>query len=708
MYPVTSEFNTKIKLRDREVLGKVQIDYTDPYLDQSITYSTSENANVSHPYQVYDGIKIPYGKYLSLDGSCSLDGSYMLSPATPQQAYLQEMGWWGDQLADVSGDFTSPFPTLRVHFQNRVISKLQTVGDSKRKEYPVGFEINLYDASMTLLYQETVVGNNNIFWEKILETSITQVVTMELVLFKWSHPGRQAKIVELFTSVSEIYSDQDGLISLSLLEEMEIDSGGLSFGNVSTNEITIELDNSDGKFHQGNTFSPLYNMLKPNRRIRAWLGINKDDLAQEWVPLGIFWSGDWNTPDDSVYVKTVGKDRVEFLKSTPYSTTGVLANVTLYDLVEEVFVQAGMSDDEYWIDEDLMDYTIPYVYYNNIPSTDVLRQAAQVCLGHIYCDRGGIIRVESAQQIIDLYSQSVNETANISYPEQTTNEVLDPTYKYASLDGSWILDDEYALPPIDGEYEMGWWGAQLADIDGYFTEPNPTLTLTFYTKSIGAVQVIGDSLRGEYPVDFDIIVYDMSDTVLSHQVVVGNTLVVSETNIPENPTNAVKLDLVVKRWSHPGHQVKILELIDRPYRLEITPEDYFRKDNPAQYTDVANIVEVIPQVMDAVGNTSEGTKVTVQDTDSITELGPRKFVFPSNSLIQTTAMATEVAEKVLANQKASNRNLDLTWRGHPALMLGNEITVHDKLQQNSYKVIRQTLDYDGGLRCNLTGRKVVE
>lgn len=707
MYPVSQEFNTKIKHRDREILGKVQIDYTDPFIDQSISVESNEVANTSYPYQVHDGILEPKGKYLSLDGSCTLDGTYSLAP-TPEQAYLNQMGWWGEQLSNGNGEFVSPYPSIQVSFVNRIINKLQVVGDSKRVEYPVNFEINLYDGNSLLLHKETVIDNNKIIWNKVLANSITQVEKMELVVFKWSHSGRQVKIVEFFTSVNEVYTDEDGLLSMSLLEEMEIESGGLSFGNVSANEITLELDNSSGKFSQGNIYSPLYNMLKPNRRIRAWLGVPKDIGDPEYVPLGTFWSGDWNAPDNGISVKTTGKDRMEFLKNTPYSTDGVLSNATLYDLAVDVFNKAGLNPEEYRIDTILQDFTIPYIFYSEQSSTVVLRHIAQVCGGHCYCNRLGVVLLEGITQSSDVYFHSANEQANIAYPEQVTNEILESSGKYLSLDGSCVLDGSYQLAPITAEQgEMGWWGSQIADNNGNFTSPYPALTIEFYKKAISLVTVVGDSSRGEYPVDFDVTVYAEA-SVVSTQSITGNTQLITDVEIPENPTSTTKIVLEVKKWSHPNRQAKIVELIGSPYILRITDEDYFKKDNPSQYSDVANVISVTTQPMDSSGQTSQGAIISVSDEGSIIELGRKEFEYPKNPLIQTTGLAQEIAESVLNTQKVSNRNLTLSWRGHPALLLGNEVTVQDKLQDNSYKVVKQTLDYDGGLRCNLTGRKVVE
>ena len=91
MYPISQEFQEKIKQQiDRRTFGKVQIDYTDPFLDQSITVVANENANVSYPAQTADAVSEPFAKIASLDGSWVLDGTYALAP-TPQEAETKQI-----------------------------------------------------------------------------------------------------------------------------------------------------------------------------------------------------------------------------------------------------------------------------------------------------------------------------------------------------------------------------------------------------------------------------------------------------------------------------------------------------------------------------------------------------------------------------------------------------------------------------------------
>ena len=281
MYAISSEFIDRIKAQTRRIYGKIQIDYTDPFLDQSITVSANENANISYPEQTADNALKPTGKIASLDGSWVLDGSYILAAKDTQ------LGWWGSQLAGVGGAFIAPYPALTILIAPRPIQSLKVIGDSERGEYPADFTIKLYDADNILLHTETVINNTLVSWHKALSSAITQVTKMVIEITKWSHVGRQCKIVEFFTSIQEIYYGDD-ILMINLLEEREVSQGSLPVGNISSNEIDIRLYNADRKFDAGNIQSPLYQTLKQNRRIKAYLGTDDFHTWDEYS--GKTWS----------------------------------------------------------------------------------------------------------------------------------------------------------------------------------------------------------------------------------------------------------------------------------------------------------------------------------------------------------------------------------------------------------------------------------
>ena len=270
-----------MKADRRHIEARVVIDYTDPFIDQSIEIEASEQANVSYPQQSADSVDQTTRKYACLDGTWDLtSGEYHLAPSADQLTQ-QQFGWWGAQFADQDGYFAEPYPTLTVTHLPRPIRQLKVVGDTAREEYPVDFTIKLYAQDDTLLKTETVTGNDQVSWQKALEPEVLDVAKQELVITRWSLPGTCAKIVEFFTSIREVYETGD-LVSLRLLEEREASQGSLPVGNISANEVTIVLNNEDKKFDIDNEQSPLKNLLKPNRRIQVWIGA---DIEIRWEQL---------------------------------------------------------------------------------------------------------------------------------------------------------------------------------------------------------------------------------------------------------------------------------------------------------------------------------------------------------------------------------------------------------------------------------------
>jgi hypothetical protein len=393
MFPVSAEFLQKMEALDRHIFAKIQIDYTYATMDTSVEASASEQATLE-PFllQVADEVTGPSAKYIALDGSWIVGEDWGIAPGE-EEVESTQIGWWGEQLADTEGYFTAPYPSISVSFWPRPIHALQVVGDSIRGEYPKDFTITVYDEDGVTMHVETVVDNTQIYWMQPVD-SLGKVSQIMLSITKWSHPGRQAKVVEFFTSVQESYFDDD-IITIDLLEEREVSGGSLPVGNISANELNIRLVNKERRFDAGNTNSPLYGLLRPNRRVQAWLGVERGDpQVIEYIPLGIFFSGEWDAPEDRQYVSTTCRDRLEQLRRNPYSTNVVLVDISLYDLVIAVLGDAGVLPRDYWVDSELKEFIIPYVYFDPMSHRDALRIIAEACLGQVYCDRLGMIRIE--------------------------------------------------------------------------------------------------------------------------------------------------------------------------------------------------------------------------------------------------------------------------------------------------------------------------
>jgi hypothetical protein len=618
VYHVTPDFIDKMKADRRQVLARVAIDYTDPFMDQSLTIEASEQANVSYPQQTADSVDATTHKYACLDGTWDLTtGEYHLAPSA-NMLHRYQMGWWGAQFADQNGYFTSPYPTLTVTHMPRPIRQLKVVGDTAREEYPVDFSIRLYGPDDTLLETETVTGNTQVSWQKNLEPQVLDVAKQVLEITKWSHAGRCAKIVEFFTSIREVYETGD-LVSIRLLEEREASQGSLPVGNISSNEITLALNNEDKKFDIDNEQSPLKNLLKPNRRIQAWLGteIGGD---MEWVPLGIFWSLDWDSPDDTLEATVTARDRMELLRKGTYQTSQVQQNKSLYELAEDVLQDAGLNSNEYIIDTDLQNIIVPYAWFNPVSHREALRQIAEAGLAAAFQNRDGKIQIESFLITGD-------------------EPVLE------------ITEDDY-FPPLRAPSRQD----QVANEIIVDTQPlRPASASEEVYKSNEPITIPASSTK----------------TVTAFY---NSPPVIEATASLDSPPSGVSItDVTYYGW---GASVAI------------------RNTNPTDQ-QATLVIQGKPLTV------QNKERAIARDDVSILENGVLTFEFPANPLVQTLAQAQAIADALLASVKDPRRDIEVEWRGNPALELGDRVTVKGK----DYHVIRQEISWAGYMQAKLTGRK---
>lgn len=380
-----NNIHSAMDARERKIFGRVEITYTDPFMDESIEATATETGRHSSPAAVADNITAPPYKWFSLHRN-KLDGSYHPMPGSDPG----RVGWWGETLSDENGEFADP-PMLTLVFDPRPVQELRLVGDAMLQEFPVDFEISLYDPENNLLHLETVTGNTEADWRK--SVSFENVAKMELEIQKINRPGSVVKILECFTAVIEIYEGKD-IISLNLVEEREPQGATIPIGNISANELTVRLNNLDRRFDPGNPDSRLRGMLKKNRRMRAWLGAEIEPGLVEWYPLGVFWTQNWSTPENELWAETYGWDRLEFLRNTDFSTSEVYQNKSLGWLAERVLQDAGLRPEEYRIDPELYAIIVPYAWFDRMSHRRALELIAAAAIGQVYCDREGIIVVE--------------------------------------------------------------------------------------------------------------------------------------------------------------------------------------------------------------------------------------------------------------------------------------------------------------------------
>lgn len=647
MLAVSQAFQDAIRADKRRVLGRVTIDYTDPFLDQSIAATASEQARISWPAQTADAVEtVPY-RWASLDGSLTADGTWHPAPDTPEAADQYQMGWWGNTLAGAGGAFSSPYPTLTVTFDPRPVHSLKVAGDAARGEYPVDFTIKLYDAANTVLYTETVTGNAAVTWTRALTAAVLNVTKMTLEISKWSHAGRQVKITEFYSSVQETY-EGERIVELGLLEEREADTGSLPAGNISANEITVTLDNSDRRFDPGNTASPLYGLVKANRRVRAWLGVELPDSTVEWAPLGVFWAVDWEVADnaDQAWARVTARDRLELLRKSTYQSAQVATNANLYDLAVTVLQDAGLQTTEYQVDTALQSVVVPYAWFDPVSHREALRQIAEAALGQVYCDRNGVVRLVKAP----------------SYSPVTRALYLEGAPFPAEVQ---VFDQAYGISP-----------------DDYFSLSTP-------------------SRQGQVANEVIVDTQPLRPATTAEEVYRSN----SPITVPANGSVTI-----TAHYNQPPVIEAVASLDSPPPSVTITAVTYYGWGATVTISNTnatnQNVTLVINGKPLRVQNKE---RATAEDAQSIRDNGRLRYQFPDNQLVQSLSVAQSIASGLLASYKDPRRDVQLEWRGNPALELGDLITVPespDRTKRGFFVVIRQELRWSGALTAVTEGRRV--
>jgi hypothetical protein len=414
MLYTTSEYDIAIKESIRRFHGRVEITWTDANIDPTIVVDADDKNRIhglsNCIYHVTDSAFIVPHKYAHLDSTLKLDGSFNPFPGTDLEAAQHKVGWWGATQCMNDGFWLPPYPTLTITFSTRSVSELCVCGDHIYGETPEIFTVNIYEFTTSTIpvYTEHVsiaapawtlskVLDSDavpVLWRRTI-TTVPDAQKMELIVEKWNAGNRVVKIVEFYSAIVTNHTDDD-IISMQLTEENETRDGTLPIGNIASSELDLKLVNTTDLYFPGNTDSPYHDLLKKNRRIKAWVGLEVNGIT-EWILLGRFWSGDWTAEELGTTAETSARNRMELLRKSTFDTSLIYQDSDLYALAGIVLADAKLKfpDLEYTIGLSLQDYTIPYAYFDKISYFECLKKIAAACLGYCYVTRNDILVIDT-------------------------------------------------------------------------------------------------------------------------------------------------------------------------------------------------------------------------------------------------------------------------------------------------------------------------
>jgi hypothetical protein len=303
---------------------------------------------------------------------------------------------------------------------------------------------------------------------------------------------------------------------------------------------------------------------------------------------------------------------------------------TAYRLAYEVFYDAGLLPEEYWIDPELLEFYIPYAWLRRGSHAAGLKQVLKFVLGNCHCDRQNIIRLEgpgypvNTDPVMTLTAADYREKKPINQQIRPANEVTvyaNPIVPTAQSEEVYRNNGTTAIK-----------AGEIKELTAYFT--------TFYTQN--PVVNCTATLEGA-PVGVSII----SQTYYAW----GGKIIVSST------VNA-EFTLVIN-----GYPLKVKGRLTEVFS---GPETSLMNTDGILY-----------------GEYLYNERIYEHQTPSLTGavIG---YTLPSYHLIQTREIARKIAGILLDKFPEAANKLELKYRGNPALTLDDAIALAG-LRQPGFK-----------------------
>jgi len=482
MLTTTSAFKTAIDADARQVLGLVQIDFaTIP--SGTVTASTS-----------YDATNMP--------ASSLIDGFFAITGYSTTGSIVKSIhnGWQGATTSDSSG-VLSPSEVITVNYGSPVAAGNNIWMVGMIGYYPVNFLVEGYNGSWVTI--QNVTGNTNYYWCYTAQAAYSQV---RITISKLSSASSNARLL-YFGYIGKVIFTESTIQQFVILEEASSESNN-PVGIVTSNEITLDVDNEGSWFSLQNTNSPFNGLLRPKLKVTAHLGVMTDSVNNvfEMVQAGVFYIDDFDAYTDQMRSTITAYGPLQALLNQNLPSLMPKANITIATALSDLFTALGLSGSQYSVDATLDNVMLIHWYGSNDSTVGEYLQAiseSNLCVFHE--DRSGIIRVKdmrvSTPPVLTLNDST--QIYNFSNPQQYVNTYaqIALTYVQPSLDtsgplvqmpvsspaavGTWMVDDISVSSPlvsIDYAYLDTSTGVCNSDITDITADQN-SISLTCYNNS---------------------------------------------------------------------------------------------------------------------------------------------------------------------------------------------------------------------------------
>lgn len=292
--------------------------------------------------------------------------------------------------------------------------------------------------------------------------------SIELVITEMNVPNARVRIDYIIFGLGLEYDDEwiseaSSNTTLSAINE-----------DLPESEFKVTLCNDNQLFNVDNPSSDI-NFLESGQKVNVMMGYMLDDGNIEWIKMHSLYVSEWSADDSSATITAV--DILKYLDEKYYKGIYYEDGISLYDLAVLVLTDAGLNEDEYYIDS----YMKKVYVHNPLPNV-THKEALQIIANAGRCimdyDRNGKIRIRAA------FKPTYDTTSNgeTYYSNTTMIDTLDSKEQYATYEQNfWKADGEKLFAPTDHHQDTGYISASISDENGRF-DVNPMLTRTLGAK----------------------------------------------------------------------------------------------------------------------------------------------------------------------------------------------------------------------------------
>lgn len=292
--------------------------------------------------------------------------------------------------------------------------------------------------------------------------------SIELVITEMNVPNARVRIDCIIFGLGLEYDDEwiseaSSNTTLSAINE-----------DLPESEFKVTLCNDNQLFNVDNPSSDI-NFLESGQKVNVMMGYMLDDGNIEWIKMHSLYVSEWSADDSSATITAV--DILKYLDEKYYKGIYYEDGISLYDLAVLVLTDAGLNEDEYYIDS----YMKKVYVHNPLPNV-THKEALQIIANAGRCimdyDRNGKIRIRVA------FKPTYDTTSNgdTYFSNAPTIDNLTEKNQYATCEQNfWKADGKKLFVPTDHHQDTGYISASISDENGKF-DANPMLTRTLEAK----------------------------------------------------------------------------------------------------------------------------------------------------------------------------------------------------------------------------------